>query len=61
MGHWTSCDIRTDALSKIYIAFIPIDFSHCFLTLEVGIQVFYKVVWCHIDVDIDCQFNFSSR
>lgn len=39
-GRWVSCMLSADALNQLYI---PTGFAHGFLTLEPGVEVFYKV------------------
>lgn len=39
-GRWASCVLSADALNQLYI---PVGFAHGFLTLEPGVEVFYKV------------------
>lgn len=39
-GKWVSCVLSADAFNQLYV---PIGFAHGFLTLEPGVEVFYKV------------------
>ena len=39
-GSWVSCVLSADAFNQLYI---PAGFAHGFLTLEPGVEVFYKV------------------
>jgi dTDP-4-dehydrorhamnose 3,5-epimerase len=39
-GRWVSCVLSADAFNQLYI---PTGFAHGFLTLEPGVEVFYKV------------------
>lgn len=39
-GRWVSCILSADAFNQFYV---PIGFAHGFLTLEPGVEVFYKV------------------
>lgn len=39
-GRWISCVLSADAFNQLYI---PTGFAHGFLTLEPGVEVFYKV------------------
>lgn len=39
-GMWVSCVLSADAFNQLYI---PTGFAHGFLTLEPGVEVFYKV------------------
>jgi len=39
-GKWVSCVLSADALNQLYV---PVGFAHGFLTLEPGVEVFYKV------------------
>ena len=39
-GRWVSCLLSADAFNQLYI---PTGFAHGFLTLEPGVEVFYKV------------------
>jgi dTDP-4-dehydrorhamnose 3,5-epimerase len=39
-GRWVSCVLSADAFNQLYI---PMGFAHGFLTLEPGVEVFYKV------------------
>lgn len=40
LGKWVSCTLSADALNQLYV---PVGFAHGFLTLEPGVEVFYKV------------------
>lgn len=39
-GRWVSCVLSAEAFNQLYI---PTGFAHGFLTLEPGVEVFYKV------------------
>lgn len=39
-GKWVSCALSADAFNQLYV---PVGFAHGFLTLEPGVEVFYKV------------------
>ena len=39
-GRWVSCVLSADVFNQLYI---PTGFAHGFLTLEPGVEVFYKV------------------
>lgn len=39
-GKWVSCVLSADAFNQLYV---PVGFAHGFLTLEPGVEVFYKV------------------
>lgn len=39
-GRWVSCELSAEAFNQLYI---PAGFAHGFLTLEPGVEVFYKV------------------
>ncbi len=61
-GRWVSCVLSADAFNQLYI---PTGFAHGFLTLEPGVEVFYKVsapyapscergiIWDDKDIAID--------
>lgn len=61
-GRWVSCELSADAFNQLYI---PTGFAHGFLTLEPGVEVFYKVsatyspsfergiIWNDRDIGID--------
>ena len=40
LGKWVSCTLSADAFNQLYV---PVGFAHGFLTLEPGVEVFYKV------------------
>jgi dTDP-4-dehydrorhamnose 3,5-epimerase len=60
-GRWVSCILSAEAFNQLYI---PAGFAHGFLTLDPGVEVFYKVsapydpscergiVWNDIDIAI---------
>lgn len=61
-GKWVSCILSAEALNHLYV---PIGFAHGFLTLELGVEVAYKVsapyaprcerriIWNDKDIAID--------
>jgi dTDP-4-dehydrorhamnose 3,5-epimerase len=61
-GKWVSCILSSETFNQLYI---PVGFAHGFLTLEPGVEVFYKVsapyapncergiIWSDKDIAID--------
>lgn len=69
-GKWVSCILSAEAFNQLYI---PVGFAHGFLTLEPGVEVFYKVsapyapncergiIWSDKDIAIDWPLQPSDK